>query len=106
MPTSYIRKLCGIAYFLKVLALQLLNEGRKALLIGVNSHGFEKGLDVIFGGRRVSTKGEEEISCEMLHFGCWEIWSVQYSDIFKEPRQRKVYKHLYLFLEEQENQSI
>jgi hypothetical protein len=54
---------------LEVLALELSNELVQALLIGVNANGREDRLDILSGGGGVASKGEEEVSGEVLHFG-------------------------------------
>jgi len=60
-------------YLVDVLALKLRDELVKTLLIGLNSNGFENSLDVV--GRRggVATETEEEVCCEVLHFGLFFI---------------------------------
>ena len=68
------------AYLVDVLALELLKEGAEALLVGVNAHGAEDGLDVLSGRRGVAGQAEEEESCEVLHLdGVWRkalVWAV------------------------------
>jgi hypothetical protein len=53
---------------LEVLALELSNELVQALLIGVNANGREDSLNVLSGGGGVASKGEEQVSGEVLHF--------------------------------------
>lgn len=55
-------------YLLEVLALKLGDESLDALGISLDSNGLENGLDVLCGGGGVATDGEEEVSCEVLHF--------------------------------------
>ena len=57
----------GLAYLVDVLALELLKEGREALLVGVNANGAKDRLDVLSRGRGVATKLEEEESGQVLH---------------------------------------
>lgn len=57
-----------VAYGVDVLALELSDEGVKALRVGLNSNGREDGGDVRGGGGLVATEGEEEVCCEVLHF--------------------------------------
>lgn len=56
------------AYLVDVLALELLEEGGEALLVGVNANGAENLLDVLSGRRGVAGQAEEEESCQVLHF--------------------------------------
>ena len=59
-------------YLVDVLALELLEEGREALLVGVNANRAENGLDVLSRGRGVAGQAEEEECCEVLHLdGVW-----------------------------------
>ena len=60
------------AYFLEILALELRDQLGETLVISFDTDGSEDGLDIFLGGRGIATKGEEEISCEMLHVGSWE----------------------------------
>ena len=59
---------CAVAYLLEILALKLGDESGEALIISFDTDGFENGLDVLLGRRRVAAEGEEEVGCEMLHF--------------------------------------
>lgn len=52
-----------------VLALELLDELVEALRVGLNANGLENGLDIGGGWGGVATDGEEEVCCEVLHFG-------------------------------------
>jgi hypothetical protein len=58
------------AYLLEVLAVELGDQGGETLIIGFDSDRVEDLLDVLLGGRGVATDGEEEVSCEVLHFDC------------------------------------
>jgi hypothetical protein len=55
------------AYLVDVLALELLKEGREALLVGVNANRAEDGLNVLGRGGGVAGQAEEEVSCHVLH---------------------------------------
>lgn len=55
-----------------ILALELGDEGRKALIISLDTDGLEDGLDVLLGRSGLATEGEEEVGCEMLHFDAAE----------------------------------
>jgi hypothetical protein len=55
------------AYLVDVLALELLKEGREALLVGVNANRAEDGLNVLSRGGGVAGQAEEEVSCHVLH---------------------------------------
>lgn len=57
------------AYLVDVLALELGKELGEALLIGLDTDGRENLLDVRSGRRGVTTKGEEHVGCDVLHFG-------------------------------------
>jgi hypothetical protein len=60
------------AYLVDVLALELLKEGREALLVGVNANRAEDSLDVLSRGGGVAGQAEEEVSCHVLHLdGVW-----------------------------------
>lgn len=59
------------AYFLEILALELLDEGAETLIIGLDTDGLKNSLDVLDGWRGVATDGEEEVCCEVLHFDSW-----------------------------------
>lgn len=56
------------AYLVDVLALELGKELGEALLIGLDADGAEDLLDVRSGRRGVTTKGEEHVGCDVLHF--------------------------------------
>lgn len=56
-------------YLVDILALELRDELVEALLVGFNTDRFEDSLDVFGGGRGVTTESEEEVGCEVLHFG-------------------------------------
>lgn len=56
-------------YFLEVLAVELRDELGEALLISFDADGLEDGLDIVLRRRGVSAEGEEEVCCEVLHFG-------------------------------------
>ena len=58
------------SYLVDVLAIELRQELRQAVVIGLNTDGVEDALDVLGGWRGVSTEAEEEVSSEMLHFAC------------------------------------
>ena len=59
-------------YLVDVLALELLKEGREALLVGVNANRAEDSLDVLSRGGGVAGQAEEEVSCHVLHLdGVW-----------------------------------
>ena len=55
------------AYLVDVLALELLEEGREALLVGVDANRAEDRLDVLSRGGGVAGQAEEEVSCHVLH---------------------------------------
>lgn len=57
-------------YLLDILALELGDQGRETLIISLDSDGLEDGFDVLLSGRGLVAEGEEEVSCEMLHFEC------------------------------------
>ena len=57
------------SYLVDVLALKLRQELVQALLVGLDTDGLEDLLDVGGAGRGVAAQGEEEVSCEVLHFG-------------------------------------
>lgn len=66
------RKAVYSPYLVDVLALELRQELGQAVIISLNANGAEDRLDVGSGGRGVATEGEEEVSCEVLHFeGFW-----------------------------------
>ena len=56
-----------MSHLVDVLAVELRQECLQAVVIGLDTDGRENVLDV--GSRRggVSTEGEEEVGCEMLH---------------------------------------
>jgi hypothetical protein len=54
-------------YLVDVLALQLLEESLKAVIISLNTNGVEDALDVLGGRGGVAGKAEEEVSCQVLH---------------------------------------
>jgi hypothetical protein len=56
-------------YRADVLALKLAEKGLETLLISFYADCAENALDVVGGWRGVATEAEEEICCEMLHFG-------------------------------------
>ena len=62
----------NISYLLQIFALELTEELFQAVTIGLDANGFKDFSDI--GGRRagVSAEAEEEVSCEMLHFGFLE----------------------------------
>jgi len=51
-----------------VLALELRDELLETLLIGVDTDGGEDTLDIVGGGGLVASEGDQEVSCEVLHF--------------------------------------
>lgn len=60
-----------LADLVDILALELLEEGRDAIIITVNTDGGEDVLDVPSRGRGVSAIHEKEVGCEVLHIcGC------------------------------------
>lgn len=61
-------------YLVDVLALELLEEGGEALLVGVNANGTENLLDVLSGRSGVASKLEEEEGGQVLHFDCLSQW--------------------------------
>jgi hypothetical protein len=56
------------SYLLEILALKLRDQGLETVIISLDSDGLEDGLDIFLGWGGVSTEGEEEVSCEVLHF--------------------------------------
>lgn len=56
------------SYLVDVLALELRQQLAQAVRVGLNSNGVEDLLDVVGGGLLVAAEGEEEVSCEVLHF--------------------------------------
>lgn len=56
------------SYLLDVLALELGDQGVKALVIGLNANGLENGLDIGGRGGGVASEAEKKVSCEVLHF--------------------------------------
>lgn len=58
----------SMSYLTDVLALELRHELAQTLIIGLNANGLEDLLYVGGGRRGVSTKAEEKVSCEVLHF--------------------------------------
>lgn len=66
------------ANLVDVLSVKLLDEGIETLLVDLNSDGLENGGDVLSGRGGLSTDGEEEVCCEILHFECYaQILSVK-----------------------------
>lgn len=59
----------GVTNVLKVLALELSDDLLEAVGVSVNADGGEDLLDVGGRGGLVASEGEEEVSCEVLHFG-------------------------------------
>lgn len=57
-----------ISYLVDILTLELRDQSGEALIIGFNSNRVEDLLDVLRGGRGVTTDGKEEVGCEVLHF--------------------------------------
>jgi hypothetical protein len=53
---------------LEVLALELSNDLLEAVGVSVNADGGEDLLDVGGRGGLIASEGEEEVSCEVLHF--------------------------------------
>lgn len=53
---------------LEALALELSNDLLEAVGVSVNADGGEDLLDVGGRGGLVASEGEEEVSCEVLHF--------------------------------------
>jgi len=87
------------AYFLEILALELRDEGVKTLIISLNADGFENALDILSGRRILSTEGEEEVCCEMLHFdSCEKVLAPHHRE--RMPQQEGIEKdiHVVLFL--------
>lgn len=67
------------ANLVDVLSVKLLDESVETLLVDLNSNGLENGGDVLSGRGGLSTDGEEEVCCEILHFECYaQILSVNY----------------------------
>jgi hypothetical protein len=65
--------LCAVAYplmpyLVDVLAFELADEGVETVVVSLDTDGAEDLLDVLGRGRRVAADGEEQVSCEMLHF--------------------------------------
>jgi hypothetical protein len=57
-----------VTNLLEVLALELSDDLLEALGVSVDADGGEDLLDVGSRGGLVASKGEEEVSCEVLHF--------------------------------------
>jgi len=55
-------------YLVDVLALQLLQESRNTVVVGLNPDRVEDSTDVLSGRRGVTADGEEKVGCEVLHF--------------------------------------
>lgn len=85
--SSHSPLLCVCPYLVDVLALELLEKGIETLIIGLDSDRLENGLDVLGRWGGVTTEGEEKVSCEVLHFGSWELsvailcWAAQASQV-------------------------
>lgn len=60
-----------LSYLLDVLVLELRQELLETLILSIDADGLEDLLDVLSGGRGVTAKGEEHVSCEVLHFEGW-----------------------------------
>lgn len=58
-----------MTYLVDILAFEFGDQLVKTLIIGFYADGAEDFLDVRGGWGSVSTKTEEKVSCEMLHFG-------------------------------------
>jgi hypothetical protein len=58
------------AYLLDVLAGKLRDELLETVTLSVDTDGREDGLDVLGRGLLVAGEVEEEVGCEVLHFGC------------------------------------
>ena len=58
----------GETNVLEVLALELSDDLLEALGVSIDTDGGEDLLDVGSGGGLVASEGEEEVSCEVLHF--------------------------------------
>lgn len=56
------------SYLVDVLARELRDELLKTLILGLNADGAEDSLDILSRGRGVAAEGEQEVSCEVLHF--------------------------------------
>jgi hypothetical protein len=61
----------GTSYLVNVLALELADELLEALVISLDTDGFEDLLDVAGGGRGVATEAEEQVCREVLHSDGW-----------------------------------
>lgn len=60
---------CTCAYGCDVLALELGDQLGETLRVSLNSDGREDSGDVLLRRRGVATLDEEEVCCEVLHFG-------------------------------------
>lgn len=58
----------GVTNVLEVLALELSDDLLEAVGVSVNADGGEDLLDVGGSGGLIASEGEEEVSCEVLHF--------------------------------------
>lgn len=56
------------SYLVDVLARELRDELLKTLILGLNADGAEDSLDILSRGGGVAAEGEQEVSCEVLHF--------------------------------------
>jgi hypothetical protein len=60
---------CSATYDIDVLPIKFLQQLRETITICINPDGFEHTFDIVFGGAGVAGEAEEEIRCEVLHFG-------------------------------------
>ena len=92
-------------YLADVLALELAEERFETLLVSFDADCAENALDVVSGRRGVAGEAEEEVCCEMLHFG----WCCQMLECCVDMSSlwcRVAILVLLELCEEQENQSI
>lgn len=68
------RNICAlfliVADLVDVLSIELLDESVETLVVDLNADRLEDGSDVLSGRGGLSTDGEEEVCCEVLHFDC------------------------------------
>ena len=70
LVSQFFYRVCVYIYLGEILAAELRDQGREAIIIGFDSNGVEDLLDVLRGRGAVAAEGEEEVSCEVLHCEC------------------------------------
>jgi len=98
-----------ISYLLQILVLELTEELFQAVTLGLDANGSKDFSDIGGRGVGVSAEAEEEVSCEILHFGFLEDSKSLCQQVLRKhggAKGSKAVKRTLMWIEEQENQSI